>query len=93
MKTKDIKEEISFRFFVIRMRFTRRIKNVPWRLRLWMIDLSVEILNIFFPYCDICMNTRNYWVKCKPYVGSPHSDDWRRWIGKKDCYMKGFKKS
>ena len=89
MKMDDIYKEISFRFFAVRMRFIRNIKNIPWRLKLWIIDLFIQAMNVFFPYCDKCMNTTNYWVKCKPYIGHPHSSDWK-WMGKKNCYKKGF---
>lgn len=93
MKTDDIYEEIFFRFLVMRMRFIWNIKNIPWRLKLVIIDSLVEILNSLCPYCRECMDTSHYWTKCKPFKNYPHSNGWSGWkIGKKDCYMKGFKK-
>jgi len=92
MKTK-IYRDVSLRFLVeVKLNHLRVLfKTVPWRVKLGIIDLLVGILNSLYPYCTMCMDTYHCWVKCKPFVGYPHSGGWK-WIGRKYCYMKGFKK-
>lgn len=85
-------EKVDWKFFLETMyrRFIRKIKFLPWTLKLLAINVIVGFLNWSHPYCRKCMNVAGYWTKCKPYSGSPHSSGpiFGGWVNKKHCYIK-----